>query len=230
MLEHIEISGIALAVKLKRHAKAKRISLRLSPCGQKAIITAPIRANLAYLQKFLDSQKGWIKERLEARPSPPSLLPGEKISVLGQEYILAHHPIARRGVWKEEGVINVSGSLDHFQRRLIDWLKEEAKREITHRALTKAQALEVKFGKITVRDMRSRWGSCSSRGDLAFSWRLILAPDKVFDYVIAHEIAHLKEMNHGPQFWQWVARLCPEPHALRHWLRLHGAVLHLFGR
>ena len=125
--------------------------------------------------------------------------------------------------------IIVTGQAEHLGRRVEDWLKREARREVEKRAYAKAELLGKRISHITIRDARSRWGSCSPKGRLSFSWRLIMAPRSVIDYVVAHEIAHLVEKNHGFRFWRLVATLTDEMTAARTWLKRHGEALHRFG-
>jgi predicted metal-dependent hydrolase len=128
------------------------------------------------------------------------------------------------------GIVTVPGAPEHVGRKLTDFLKKEAKREIAELARIKSAAIGRQVKGLTLRDTRSRWGSCSAAGRLAFSWRLFLAPDWVLDYVVAHEVAHLKEMNHGPRFWALCAALTEtDPKAARAWLKQHGGSLHAYG-
>ncbi len=122
----------------------------------------------------------------------------------------------------------VAGAPDHAARRLVDWLKIEARKDITRRVNHHSSSLGLSARRITVRDQATRWGSCSSTGSLSFSWRLIFAPDFVLDYVAAHEVAHLRELNHGPRFWRLVRELMPEMQMARAWLKQNGAELHKF--
>ena len=118
------------------------------------------------------------------------------------EHRIRHRPAERGAVWRESGEIHVSGRPEHLPRRVEDWLKQEARHEIERRAHEKAAELGKKVRRVTIRDPRSRWGSCSPDGALSFSWRLILAPRFVLDYVVAHEVAHLRELNHSNRFWR----------------------------
>jgi len=142
---------------------------------------------------------------------------------------VAHDPRARRGVWRGPGTIVVSGQAEHLGRRLGDFLKREARQEITRRARDKATRIDRRVGRISLRDTRSRWGSCSSRGDMNFSWRLILTPDFVLDYVVAHEVAHLVELNHSRRFWKLTAELTAEMERAKNWLSREGALVHRYG-
>ena len=123
----------------------------------------------------------------------------------------------------------VSGECDHVERRLRDWLAVEARRDLVERVAWHADNLCLKARRVTVRDQKSRWGSCSSNGSLSFSWRLIMAPPHVLDYVAAHEVAHLREMNHGPRFWALVAKTMPQCDESKRWLRTFGNELHRYG-
>jgi predicted metal-dependent hydrolase len=128
----------------------------------------------------------------------------------------------------EGGVLCVPGGPEQLAPRVGAWLREVARQDCVAAAERHAARLRRSFGKITMRDTRSRWGSCTSAGDLMFSWRLVLAPPDVLDYVVAHEVAHLAEMNHSPRFWRQVERLCPDYAASRQWLRRNGAALQAF--
>ena len=122
-----------------------------------------------------------------------------------------------------------SGRVEHAPRRLRDWLADEARRDLDARVLVHTRALGVKAKRIAVRDQATRWGSCSTTGVLSFSWRLILAPPRILDYVAAHEVAHLAEMNHGPRFWAHVERLLPTMKEDKLWLQVYGLDLHRYG-
>ncbi|MEL6288849.1 MAG: SprT family zinc-dependent metalloprotease [Pseudomonadota bacterium] len=124
--------------------------------------------------------------------------------------------------------LHVSGAVDHAPRRLRDWLIAQARDDITNRVAIHAQRLGLQPRRITIRDQSSRWGSCSSTGALSFSWRLVLAPPTVLDYVAAHEVAHLREMNHSRRFWDLVRRTMPEMDGPKEWLRENGAQLHAY--
>ena len=132
-------------------------------------------------------------------------------------------------VWCEDGIIWVRGDAAHAGRRVLDFLKRQARATFETRALYHAAKLGVAPSRITVRDTASRWGSCSSTRSLSFSWRLILAPDFVLDYVVAHEVAHLKEMNHSPRFWAHVRSLVADIEAPQTWLKVHGRELQRYG-
>jgi len=221
--------GPEVIITVRRSAQAVRMSLRVDAMNDGFVLVLPLRANLRDGKRFVDANQAWIAERLAALPPRRPFVAGAKVPLLGEDHLIHHQPAARRGVWREPGMILVSGQADHLARRLQDFLKAEARRIILPRVEQKAAHLQTSFRRVTLRDTRSRWGSCSSAGDLAFSWRLVLAPEWVLDYVVAHEVAHLREMNHSPRFWQLVAKISPDAAPARQWLKAHGAGLHRVG-
>ncbi|MDB5395130.1 MAG: uncharacterized protein JWM91_2636 [Rhodospirillales bacterium] len=164
-------------------------------------------------------------------PTARAFADGATIPLLGVPHLIRGDGGRLRGLAaRAEGTITIPGTPDHLARRLTDFLKAEAKREIGERAHRKAAQLGRPIAAVTLRDTRSRWGSCSGSGRLAFSWRLIMAPEFVLDYVVAHEVAHLSEMNHGARFWKLCASLTDaDPKAARAWLKCHGGALHSYG-
>ena len=143
---------------------------------------------------------------------------------------IRHRPEARGTVWVEGVEIHVAGKAEHLPRRLRDWLLAEARRRITPLALAKAETVERRVKRVSVRDQRARWGSCGPDGSLSFSWRLVLAPPEVLDYLVAHEVAHLVHMNHGPRFWALAERLCAGPMGPpQAWLKANGEKLLQYG-
>jgi predicted metal-dependent hydrolase len=193
------------------------------------VMILPARASLRDAEKFALAHRVWLAERLARLPGKVEFVPGARVPILGTEHEIVHDPAARRGVWLDEGAIKVSGQVEFVPRRVGDFLKAEAKRIILPRAHDLAAAIGRKPGRVTVKDTRSRWGSCSAAGDLSFSWRLVLAPEWVLTYVVAHEVAHLAELNHSPAFWAVVAGLNADHVHARSWLKSFGARLHRYG-
>jgi predicted metal-dependent hydrolase len=137
-------------------------------------------------------------------------------------------------VWTEtrdsgDRILCVAGGVEHVDRRVSDFLKREARHDLQRSAEAYADELGVKVKRLSIRDQSSRWGSCTSAGSLSFSWRLILAPPYVLDYLAAHEVAHLVEMNHSARFWRVVARVCGSVERAKVWLDTHGNDLHRYG-
>jgi hypothetical protein len=192
-------------------------------------LVLPRRTPLQHGLDFAEDKANWILGHLNALPEPVPFENGAVVPLLGEDHVIRHDPVARRGVWRADGIIRVSGQEEHLPRRVHDFLKAEARREISARARQKAEIVGRPVRRVAMRDTTSRWGSCSAEGNLNFSWRLILAPVAVLDYVVAHEVAHLKYMNHGPRFWALVDRLTEHTAFSRDWLRDHGDHLLRYG-
>lgn len=224
----IDIAGRSLTVALRRSARAKRLSLRLDPAGA-VVLVLPLGMPVRDAERFARQQSDWLSARLCAAPPRLALVPGAAVPLLGVPHLIRHDPAAPRKVSAEAGEIRLGGPVEMVPRRVGDFLRAEAALLLTHRARALADRLGRTVGRVTVRDTRSRWGSCSAAGALSFSWRLVLAPDWVLTYVVAHEVAHLAEMNHGPAFWAVVERLNGDPRPARAWLKRHGPGLHRIG-
>jgi predicted metal-dependent hydrolase len=221
-------------VALKRRSAARRMTLRVSSATGEVTLSLPERADIAAAERFAQAHAGWIAARLAKRPSPVEFRPGQVIPLRGTPHRIVHWSAVRgltRAVKDAEGqpIIAVSGEAAHVPRRIADFLKAEARRDLEAAVARHTAQLGLPARRIALRDTRSRWGSCSSRGDLNFSWRLILAPGFVLDYLAAHEVAHLKEMNHSHRFWAVTHRLCPRTEEAEAWLKRHGASLHSYG-
>ena len=214
---------------VRRNGRARRITLRLDPSGDHVCLTLPRGVALAEGLDFARSRARWLTAQLAGVPPRVPFEPGACLPVLGQDFVVRHCPEARRGVWREEGELLVSGYAEHVGRRVRDFLKAEAKREITERAHVKARRIERPIASLTLRDTQSRWGSCTPDGAISLSWRLVLAPLEVLDYVVAHEVAHLVHMNHGPRFWALTAKLTDQVEGPKRWLRDNGAGLLRYG-
>lgn len=225
----LRFDGREVPVEVRRHARARRITLRISADGTGVKLVLPERVALQEGLAFAERNRGWILKRLSDQPERVVFCDGAEIPFLDETLTIRHAPTARRGVWRAENTIWVSGFAEHLPRRVTDFLKAESRREITTRARAKAQSQGLRIARISLRDTRSRWGSCSSSGNLNFSWRLIFAPDAVLDYVVAHEVAHLREMNHGPAFWRLTRQMTEDVGWAKAWLSRNGNSLLRYG-
>jgi len=224
----------AYLVQLRRHRQARRYTLRIQATTREVILTIPPRGTLKEAGEFAQKHGGWIAARLGRLPEAAPFTDGAVVPLRGVPHRIAHRPGVRGTVWTQTDtsgqlLLCVAGNSPHIDRRVGDFLRREARRELEAASLKFAAALGVAVKRITVRDQSSRWGSCSTTGLLSFSWRLILAPSHVLDYLAAHEVAHLVEMNHSPRFWRLVQRLCPDHGRAKAWLDAHGADLHRYG-
>ena len=227
--DSLEIEGQRVALKATRNPRARRVILRLDAASGTALLTLPPGFSNRDALAFLQRNKGWLAQRLQKLPEAIPFQDGAVLPILGEPHRILHEPGARRGLWREEGHLHVSGRAEHLPRRVRDYLKAEAKQELSVRSHDKAAAIGQRVTRVTLRDTKSRWGSCSHQGALSFSWRLILAPESVLDYVAAHEVAHLVHMDHSPSFWRLVADLHPDPDSARAWLKRDGSALWRYG-
>lgn len=226
----LHVAGRDIEVPIRRSARARRIAIRVDQSIGGAELVLPTRASEAEGIAFLKERMDWLIARLDGLPGAVPFRDGETIPYRGAPYRIVHAPQARRGVWAEAGFIMVSGQGEYLPRRLGDWLRREARTAITPLVAEKTQTLGRRAGRISIRNQKSRWGSCSSNGDLSFNWRLILVPDPVLDYVVAHEVGHLAQPNHSPAFWAIVDKLTSHAAPGRRWLRENGAALFGYGQ
>lgn len=225
----IELGGREVALVVRRNPRARRLSLRISGHDDSVELVLPPRAPETDGLAFLQSRAGWVIERLDRLPPRIPLVHGAELPLGGEPHILLHVPDRRAPVTLAGREILVSGKPEHMARRVGDWLRAEAKRRIVPLAHEKAAIIGGAVSRITIRDQKSRWGSCTPVGRLSFNWRLVLAPASVLDYIVAHEVAHIAEPNHSPAFWRTVERLTSDRKAGRAWLRREGLQLHRYG-
>ncbi|RVA12813.1 M48 family peptidase, partial [Mesorhizobium sp. M7A.F.Ca.CA.002.05.1.1] len=181
------------------------------------------------VDRFLERHQDWLEQRLAKVPTRPQVRPGIRIPLRGVPHRIVHEPSKRGTVTvsrDERGpLLIVHGDRIHLPRRLADFLKREAKKEIEKLVAKHTEALGKRAKAIRFKDTSSRWGSCTSEGNLSFSWRIMMAPSPVINYLVAHEVAHLKEMNHGPKFWKLCEKLCPDTDRCKDWLKRNGGAL-----
>jgi predicted metal-dependent hydrolase len=217
-------------VSVRVNPRARRVGLRIDAAERRVELVLPRGVPAELGLRFLRDKRGWIVARLDALPHPVPFAEGAVVPVLGMPHRIRRSldPSAPP-VTIADGEIRVRGDPLHLPRRVRDHLVSLAHGELARRARPLAARIGHKVARVGVRDTKSRWGSCSSSGNLSFSWRLIFAPDPVIDYVVAHEVAHLAEMNHGPRFWRLVESLAPGSAQPRAWLDRHRARLLSYG-
>ena len=224
----IEISGREIELKIRRHPRARHLILRIDDSGEGAVITIPMRAAVRDALKMAKDKSSWILDGLLAHPGRNYFKDGMAIPFRGSDHIIRNQP-AGMGVNANNGEIIIGGKPEHLARRLRDWLIKNARTEINSLVMEKTKLIDKKAGRITLRDTRSRWGSCGPTGNLNFSWRLIMAPAFVLDYLVAHEVAHLAHHDHGDNFWQLAEKLAVDMPAAHGWLEANGKTLHSYG-
>ena len=217
-------------VSIRVNARARRLFLRIDPSERKVELVLPQGVPAEHGLRFLEAQRGWIAARLEALPRPVPFAEGAIVPVFGVPHrIVRESDPAAAPVRIADGEIRVRGEPEHIGHRIRDHLTRLARQELGRRARHYAAQLGKPIARVGVRDTKSRWGSCSSTGALSFSWRLVMAPEAVVDYVVAHEVAHLVEMNHGPRFWRLVRTMTPDCTTPRAWLKRHRSELLSYG-
>ena len=225
--------GVTHRVAVKRVATARRFTLRVRSADGVAVLTMPPRASMKAALAFAQRNAAWIGTRLAAVPDRIPLVPGTVVPLRGVDHRIALDPTSLRrcqpGLDPEGApVLRLSPRAADPAAAVLHFLMAEARRDLAAAVARHAAAVGRPVARVTLRDTRSRWGSCSSRGALNFSWRLILAPPPVLDYLAAHEVAHLVHMDHSEAFWRVTRGLAPETEAAESWLKRHGPGLHRF--
>jgi predicted metal-dependent hydrolase len=228
--ELLRIEGRPVPVTVKLNPRARRLIVKVHPSTGEVTVVAPSQRALDRAMDFARSESSWIARRLARVPQPIAFGVGAAIPLRGKDHVVETGAAGPAPVWIDgsEAIIRVSGRVEHAPRRLLDFMKREARKALSERAHEMAGRLGLAPSRITVRDTASRWGSCSTARALSFSWRLILAPDFVLDYVVAHEVAHMRHMNHGPRFWRLVQELIGDIETPQRWLTKNGPHLHRY--
>jgi predicted metal-dependent hydrolase len=230
MTRTVIVDGRPVPLTIRQNPRATRMTLRIEPGGRALKMTVPSKLPDREVTDFLARHQGWLASRLARFSGESTLEEGGMIFLRG-----VAHRIERTGrlrgitesvIVEDEPVLRVSGAPEHLGRRIADFLKKEARHDLERLAPGHAVHVGRRIKSLTLRDTRSRWGSCAVDGALNFSWRIVMAPPYVIDYLAAHEVAHLREMNHGPDFWTLCETLCPRTKDARHWLKRNGTLLH----
>lgn len=225
--ELLRIEGRPVEVTMRLNPRARRLIVKVHPSTGEVTVVAPSHRSLDRALDFARGETRWIARQLARVPQTVHLRVGASIPLRGRDCLIVKGETG--SVWQDEdGHIRVNGRDEHVARRLLDFLKREARKTLEARAIAFAARLGTKPRRVAVRDTASRWGSCSVSRSISFSWRLILAPDFVLDYVVAHEVAHLIEMNHGVRFWRLVRSLVADIDAPQEWLKRNGVALHRY--
>ncbi|MEM7547460.1 MAG: SprT family zinc-dependent metalloprotease [Pseudomonadota bacterium] len=227
MAELLWLDDPGIEIALRRSARARRFTLSVPQNGDAPRVTVPPSAALTDVRMFLMRQSDWLRAALERTPPVVAVKDGSGLPVGGTMLHVVQITGRRRPPFIKDDQLVLSGP-GAPGPRIAAWLKERARSALAPIARHCAAELDRDIGRITLRDTKGRWGSCTSKGDLSFSWRLAMAPPEVLDYVAAHEAAHLVEMNHGPQFWALVDQLRPNWKTQRDWLKREGAALHRY--
>lgn len=226
--DFLQVGEEMLPLVIRRHQRAKRICLRYNPTSHAISLTLPRHTRVSDGLVFLVQKSEWLVETLRDMPCKKQIKPGVVIPLLGKRVRIKHTADLKTNWLIKNDTLFVSGPRNEFPERVTAALKKIASQTLSALAMRDAMQIGRKLNRVSVRDTRSRWGSCSSTARLSFSYRLIFAPKEVMEYVVAHEVAHLRHMNHSTVFWNTVEFLCPEYEAAKDWLKLHGKDLYRF--
>ncbi len=234
----VEISvshaGADFKVLVKKSATAKRYILRLRAATQDLVLSMPARGSILRATEFAQKQSAWIAERVGKLPVNIPFKEEQSVPLRGTLHIIKRREKARgttRSI-NSNGICSIEVCCEegHLSRRVTEFLHREARKDLSLAVGRYTEIVKVPLPRVSLKDTKSRWGSCSSRGSLNFSWRLIMAPSNVLDYLAAHEVAHLKHMDHSREFWSLTRLLDPEMDVAEEWLKTHGHNLHRYGK
>ena len=221
-------------IRMRRHRQARRYTLRIDAASREVVLTMPPRGSVKEAKEFAQKHGGWIAARLKRLPEATPFAHDTEVPLRGVPHRIVHRRGERGTVWTETDEHGKRALVrrrrgPHVNRRIGDFLKRRRSTTSRRRAGATRRRSAFRSSAYRVRDQSSRWGSCSNTGVLSFSWRLILAPPYVLDYLAAHEVSHLVELNHSPRFWRLVGRLYPDVERAKVWLDVNGTDLHRYG-
>lgn len=225
----LQINGAVVEVELRFNQRSKSMRLRLDRLKKRAVLTLPPRTPHFEVSAFLERSKTWLLRRLEQHPCQVPFINGNCIPIFGQDHIIHYSVAPQSKIELQDSRIFMQGPTENLSRALKTWLKHHAHDYLTQRCQDYAIHVGKKINYVRVREVKSRWGSCSHQANLSFSWRLVFAPLPIVDYVCAHEVAHLVEMNHSRQFWAIVESMCPNPKVHINWLKQNASRLFSYG-
>lgn len=227
----VNIEGEKVPVRIRRNARARRISMRADAVKREIRITMPTYTPTNVALDFVTKKREWIAARLQSAPDAAPIAPGSEIAVEGEAHIIEWQSDWSRSIKQSEGVLHVGGPEAMVEGRVLRWLKAEARRIYTAEIQHYCEKAGETVPRLSLGDPRSRWGSCSSRGTISLSWRLVMAPAYVRRSVIAHEVAHMRHMDHSRDFYAWLDALYEgDRKAADRWLKMHGTGLQRVGR
>lgn len=226
----LDVDGRVLPVQVREHDRATRLTLRIVPGGKALRVTTPPHVRDAEIDEFVSRNRNWVAARIARLPQTVVLGDGAELSYLGLQHRIERTNKLRGVVAAVERdgsrFLLVPGEAGQTGRKLHAFFRQQARTLLNEAVARHSASLGVRPKSIRITDSKSRWGSCSTTRTLSFSWRIVLAPPEVLDYLAAHEVAHLREMNHSKAFWNLVRQVCPQMERHKQWLRRHGATLH----
>ena len=220
--------AVGINIKVVQAKSARKLTLRIDTKERVPVLSVPKWCSKKHAIDFVNEHMDWLIEDLSKMPPVKYFTDGGEILLFGQKVRIRHCPQSRCGTWLEDGVLNVSGSAEFLHRRVKDYIKKQAQAEFFKLSAELAERIGQKVRSVCIKDTKSRWGSCSSLHNINYSWRIALAPREVIDYLMAHEVAHLKYQDHSPAFWNCVGELNPNWQIGHKWLKNNGKTLHSY--
>ncbi len=218
-------AALDMEIKIIKSPKAKRLTLRIDEKERIPVLSLPRGCSARKAVDFVETHRDWIQNMLARLPAAGRFENGECISVFGQKVIINHNP-NQRGTMIIDGFLMVGGEPEFLHRRVCDFIKKFAAEHLYQMSAAKAGQIGCTVHRVTLKDTKSRWGSCSNRNNINYNWRIVLAPPHVIDYLVSHEVAHLAHQDHSADFWNCVAGLCPDYENGRRWLKIRGKELY----
>ena len=220
--------AVGMDIKVITSRMGRKLSLHIDSKERRPVLSVPRFCSRKQAIKFVNENMDWIINNLGRLPAVQYFADGEKILLFGEEVTLKHCPNERGGAWRDGAFLCVSGGAEFFHRRVKDYIKAEAQKIFYERSRQLAQKIDHVLKGVSIKDTKSRWGSCSSLNHINYNWRIALAPREVFEYLTAHEVAHLAHQDHSAAFWQCVADLEPNWREGHDWLKKHGKKLYAY--
>lgn len=220
--------AVGMDIKVVPARSSRKLTLKIDEKERIPVLSVPRFCSRKHAVEFVNEHMDWIIKSLNKLPEVRYFEDGETFLLFGQNVTIKHCPEARRGVWIEDGFLCVSGAAEFVHRRVKDYIKKQASEKFYTQSLKMAKQIGCKLIGVSIKDTKSRWGSCSTLNHINYSWRIALAPDYVIDYLMAHEVSHLKHQDHSDEFWACVATLCPEWSSGRIWLKRYGKTLYAY--
>ena len=218
---------LGFEIKVIKSPQAKRLTLRIDEKKRRPVLTIPKYCSQTKALNFLDEHRDWIINMLARLPVATGFTDGSVLSFFARQYTIRHNP-DQRGTFFEGDYLKVGGKPEFLHRRVTDFLKEQTLKHLSELTVKKAKLLNCRIAGVSVKDTKSRWGSCSTLKNINYNWRICFAPEYVIDYLICHEVSHLKHPDHSANFWATVKELCPNYEEGRHWLEVKGKDLYKY--
>lgn len=217
--------ALGFDIKVVKSPTARRLNLRIDERLRRPVLTIPRYCSNRKALAFVEANRDWIRNMLAKLPAGETFADGSTVSVAGKIYTVRHLP-GYRGADLKNGCLTVGGEPEFLHRRACDCLKKYAAEYLFERSAAAASQIGRQVRRVTVKETKSRWGSCSTKNNINYNWRIIMAPYYVINYLVCHEVAHLAHQNHSEAFWQCVAALCPDYREGRRWLKVRGKELY----